>query len=173
MLSAAGPVLLRIPRAMPATALALAVALPSPAVAGQTTNTVPVSVGVASGCSMRTHPLQFVAPNATASGVLDASSTLTVTCNPGTDFTIEIDQGQHASLLNRRMYSPTDGNHVIYEVYRDALRLLKWGTGPVSDVTGNSGSGAPVNLTMYGRVPAAAMISAGDYKDTLTVVMNF
>lgn len=122
---------------------------------------------------MRTRPLQFVAPNAAAATVLDASTTMTVTCNPDIDYTIEIDQGQHASLLNRRMYSPANGDHVIYEVYRDPLRLLKWGTGPLDAVIGNSGTGAPVDYTMYGRVPAAAMISAGDYQDTLIVVLSY
>lgn len=165
-----GPLFVRVLRVMiGCTPIVAVLALPSPAIAGQATNTVPVSVTVLSGCSLRTRPLQFVALSATATAVLDASSTLTVTCNPGTNFRIEIDQGQHSSLLNRRMYSPTSGNYVIYEVYRDALRLLKWGTGPLDDGTGNSGTGAPVDLTMYGRVPAAAMISPGDYKDTLKV----
>lgn len=146
----------------------------SPAAAGQVTNTLPVTLGVQPGCALLTRPLVFVAPSATAAVVLDATANLTITCTPNTDFAITIDRGLNGTLLvNRRMVSASTGATVVYDVYRDPARLLAWGATTLTDVNGNSGLGAPLDVPIYGRVPAAALIAAGDYQDTLTVSLAF
>ncbi len=158
---------------LPALLAAAASASGTPASAGQATNTLPATVNVASGCALTTRPLTFVAPSATAAVLLDATSDLTVTCTPDTEYAIAIDRGQNSTLLNRRMVSTSTGTHVVYDVFRDPLRLLMWGNTALTDVNGNSGTGAPQSITIYGRVPAAALIAAGDYRDLLTVALNF
>lgn len=146
----------------------------TPALAGQATNTLPVDLTVAPGCSLQTNPLMFVATNALINFNIDAAATLVVKCTPNTAYAVDIDDGLHARGNNRRrMFSASSNRYIDYNVFMDARRASIWGKGSTKNLTGNSGSGAPVSIPVYGRVPAAFLIAAGDYKDTLLVTLNF
>lgn len=151
----------------------LAAALASPAHAGRTTNQMPVSLTVFTGCSLKTRPLMFVLPSPVGNAPLDATTTITVKCTPNTNFTVDLDKGLHNNGIVRRMYSPVAGGYVTYDVYRDSPRTNVWGTGQLKNITGNSGTGAPFDITLFGRIPQPKNIKAGDYRDTLTVTLNF
>lgn len=158
------------------TAVGIAVALGAagaPASASQTTNTLPVKVTVFTGCSLVTRPLTFDASVVIGNNLIDATATVTVKCTPNTDYFIDIDKGLYANGVNRRMFSALSNTFVAYDVYRDSPRSNVWGTGQLKNVTGNSGNGAPLEITIYGRVPNTGKIQAGDYKDTLVVTLNF
>jgi spore coat protein U-like protein len=144
-----------------------------PAYAGRTTNTMRTDLTVYSGCSLKTRPLMFVTPNALVNVVVDSTTTVTVKCTPNTAFTVDIDKGQHPNGINRRMYSAQTNSYIAYDVYRDSPRTNVWGTGQLKNVSGNSGSGAPLDLLIYGRIPLSTKIKAGDYIDTLVVTLNF
>lgn len=146
-----------------------------PALAGQVTNTLPASVRVYTGCSLQTRPLTFDASQI-VSNQIDSTSTITIRCTPNTDFSIDIDKGLNANgnSSNRQMRNVNTGALLAYDVYRDSPRSNVWGTGALKNaVTGNSGAGAPMDIVLYGRVKNPGRIAAGDYKDTLTVTLNF
>lgn len=151
----------------------LTVGLAAPAHAGRTTNEMPVSVTVYSGCSLKTRPLMFVLPANVSNSPLDATTTITVKCTPNTNFSVDIDNGLHNNGIVRRMHSAELDAYVSYDVYRDAPRTNVWGTGQLKNVTGNSGTGAPLDLSIFGRIPQPKNIKAGDYRDTLIVTLNF
>ena len=130
------------------------------------------SLGIA-GCSLVTRPMMFVVPNLQVNSAVDTTTTLTIKCTPNTDFTIDLDKGLYANGIVRRMYSPAANAYVAYDVYRDAPRTSVWGTGQLKNVTGNSGTGAPLTLTLFGRIPAAGKIKAGDYSDRLVVTVTY
>ena len=146
----------------------------APASAGQSTGTLTAEVTVFTGCSLVTRPLTFDATVITGNNPIDATTTITVKCTPNTNFTVDIDNGLHANggSSNRQMSTAT-GALLAYDVYRDSPRTNVWGTGQLKNVTGNSGAGAPLDILIYGRVPSASKIKAGDYKDTLVVTLNF
>ena len=145
----------------------------APANARQTTNTLQARVTVFTGCSLVTRPMTFVVPNLTVSTAVDTTTTLTIKCTPNTNFTVDIDKGLYANGINRRMYSPAANAYVTYDVYRDGPRTNVWGTGQLKNVTGNSGTGAPLTLTLFGRIPASGKIKAGDYADRLVVTVTY
>lgn len=146
----------------------------TPALAGKATNTLPVDLTVAPGCSLQTHPLMFVASNALIDLDIDATAILTVKCTPNTPFSVDIDDGLHPKGNNkRRMFSAASNRFIDYNVFVDTQRSNIWGKGATKNVKGNSGSGAPIDIPIYGRVPSAILITAGDYKDTLVVTLNF
>lgn len=165
----------RLRRTTAAVAAAALGAGGTPALAGQSTNTLPVAVTVATGCSLVTRPLTFDATGITGTNPIDATTSVTVRCTPNTDFDIDIDTGLYANgnSANRRMYSASTNSFVAYDVYRDSPRSNVWGRGKTRNVAGNSGSGAPIDFVLYGRVQNTGKIVAGDYIDTLTVTLNF
>jgi spore coat protein U-like protein len=150
-------------------------AVGTPALAGQATNTLPVAVTVATGCTLQTRPLMFDATGIVGSNPIDATTTITVKCTPNTNYDVDIDTGLHANgnSANRRMFSASTNSYVSYDVYRDSPRNKVWGRGGNRNVTGNSGTGAPLDIMLYGRVKNTGKIAAGDYLDTLTVTLNF
>jgi spore coat protein U-like protein len=147
----------------------------TPALAGQATNTLPARVTVYTGCSLVARPLTFDASAVTGSNPIDATTTISVRCTPNTNFDVDINNGLYANggSSNRRMYSAATNSYITYDVYRDSPRSNVWGTGKLKNVAGNSGTGAPLDITIYGRVSKTQTIQAGDYKDTLVVTLNF
>jgi len=133
---------------------------------------MPVSVNVYQGCSLKTRPMTFVLPTVVTNDTLDTTSTITIKCSPNTDYVIDLDDGLHFKGNARRMLDPAVG-YVTYEVYRDSPRTKVWRKGTFDGVTGNSGTGAPIDFVLYGRVTNASRIKSGGYKDTLTVTLNF
>ncbi len=144
----------------------------APAFAGEATNTLPVAVRVFTGCSLVTRPLTFDARVITGT-TIDSTTTITVRCTPNTNFSVDIDKGLWANGINRRMFSSQANAYLTYDVYRDSPRTNVWGTGQLKNVVGNSGSGLPLEILIYGRVTKPNNIKAGDYTDTLLVTLNF
>ena len=71
------------------------------------------------------------------------------------------------------MFSASTNSYVSYDVYRDSPRSNVWGRGKTRNLAGNSGTGAPFDIVLYGRVQNTGKIIAGDYIDTLVVTLNF
>jgi spore coat protein U-like protein len=132
-------------------------------------------VTVATGCTLQTRPLTFDATGIVGTNPFDATTTVTVKCTPNTPFDIDIDTGLYANgnSANRRMFSASTNSYVSYDVYRDSPRNNVWGRGKTRNVAGNSGTGAPIEFVLYGRVQNTGKIVAGDYLDTLVVTLNF
>ena len=154
-------------------ALLVASGISSPALAGRATNTVDVSATVLAGCSLRTRPLMFVAPNGVLNVAVDATTTATVKCTPNTAFSVDIDDGLHFQGNNKRRMRNALGVYLPYNVYLDAARTRVWGKGQSKNYAGNSGAGAPIDLPIYGRVPISLLPATGNYRDTLVVTLNF
>lgn len=96
---------------------------------------------------------------------------LILTCTLGTNYTVALDDGLNASGTQRRMSNGTD--FVNYNLFQDAARTQPWNTtntksGTISLLNLN------VDLTVYGRVPAAAQsVSAGVYTDTVVMTISW
>jgi spore coat protein U-like protein len=126
-------------------------------------------------CTISTTSVIFGSYNVFNGTPLDSTGTVTYQCNPQTQsITISLSKGQSSTYTPRRM---NQGAEVLtYDLYTNAGRTSIWGdgTGGTSVYTdGNPPKNANVNVTIYGRVPAAQDVSAGSYSDTVSATINF
>ena len=150
-------------------------ATPCAAQAMRATNAMPVEVLVTNSCTIVAIPLIFTMP-APINGNIDRTTTITVNCPPSTAYTIDIDDGVNAqggAGFKRRVKHTTLNDHMNYEIYQDSPRNRVWGKGNNRNFAGNSGAGGAVVYTIYGRLLAKSTAAAGQYRDLLTVTVNY
>ncbi|MDE2410597.1 MAG: spore coat protein U domain-containing protein [Sphingomonadales bacterium] len=152
--------------------VAAAMLAATPAYAGRTTYTVPVSVTVLSGCTVVALPLVFNIP-VPINGNVDSATSIAVRCTPNTAFVLDIDNGLHANGVNRRVFNATANAFIKYDIFKDPPHSNVWGTGSAKNLSGNSGPTGLVTYPVYGRVSSSTNLKAGGYTDTLTVTINF
>lgn len=154
-----------------ALGIAAAAAIAStPALAGTATGTVQVSLNVSSACSVTAQPLDFGTTNSFAANI-DTSSATTVKCTPTAPYTVFVSYGANAgATTQRKLLSTTSSATVNYDIYSDSSRTAAWS--PTAGKTG-VGDGTEQAMTLYGRVPVQTAVAAGDYKDTVTVTVNY
>jgi spore coat protein U-like protein len=151
-------------------AAAAAIASTPAFAAGTATGTVDVSLSVSSACSVTAQPLDFGTTNAFATAI-DTSSATMVKCTPLAAYTVFVSYGANAGAgTQRKLKSTTTAATVNYDIYSDASRTTAWS--PTVGVTG-VGTGLDQPMTLYGRVPTQSAVAAGDYKDTVTVTVNY
>lgn len=138
------------------------------------TQTVPVLLTVEHACKLVTKPLDFGTPDPKAKSAT-ASTTITLTCTPGTVYSVGIDNGLNwdAKGGTRRMYGGSSNGQVWYadyQLYHDALHLLPWGTGATAavGVLGLPGK----TFTVYGETQIKNLRPA-PYRDTVIVQLDF
>jgi spore coat protein U-like protein len=136
------------------------------------TATFTVNATVAANCLVVVQNIDFG-----TKGVLsvdsDATGGVSVTCTPGTTYTVSLNGGTTNSPPAARKMSK-GAETVTYGLYKDAARSQPWGdaTTPGSTVAG-SGNGAVQALTVYGRVPPQTTPSPGTYTDTVVVTLTY
>lgn len=141
--------------------------------AATATNTFAVNATVISSCLVSASNLAFGNYDPLAAGATDGTSTVTVQCTLLTPFTIGLNAGTGtgATVATRKMTK--GGDTLDYSLYQDTTRLLVWGNTPPTDTVAGAGTGLPVGITVYGRIPAAQSVNTGAYADTITVTVNF
>ena len=156
---------------------ALALAAASPAFAATDTANLNVTITIASVCDIHTTaplPVNFGSVSSSATNV-DQQGQLTVNCTPGTAYTIALDNGQNGTDVNSRKMA-NGANLVPYQLYRAAARgpTDVWGstTGAGGNVLAGSGTGAAVNVPVYGRTPSANF-PAGTYNDVVIATITY
>jgi len=157
------------------TALVLAVA--GPAFAASDTANLNVTITITSVCDIHTTaplPVNFGSVSSSATNV-DQQGQLTVNCTPGTAYTIGLDNGQNGTDVNSRKMA-NGANLVPYQLYRAPARgpTDVWGStvGAGGNVLAGSGTGAAVNLPVYGRTPSANF-PAGTYNDVVIATVTY
>lgn len=151
-------------------AAAAAIASTPALAAGTATGTVDVSLNVSSACSVTAQPLDFGSTSAFTTAI-DVSSATTVKCTPTAAYSVFVSYGNNAGGgTQRKLLSTTTTATVNYDIYSDSTRLVAWS--PTVGRTG-IGNGLEQDMTLYGRVPTQTAVAAGDYKDTVTVTVNY
>ena len=105
------------------------------------------------------------------SGNVTASSTIAMNCVYRTAWQVGLNNGQNAVGSARRMIQ--GGNAVVYDLYRDNARTLRWGNTLNTDTAVGTGTGAAQSLTVYGRVQQQSGLAVGTYSDKITVTVTF
>jgi spore coat protein U-like protein len=164
------------------SAAALALLASGGAVAQQTlTDDINVTAVVTAACtSVTATDVDFGSAAAADVNQDDQTSTITVTCDTGTAWTVEIDYGMNPvagtpPIRNvTSSVAPSAGERMDYYIFSDAGRTTTWGTTADGDnvVTG-TGTGAADPLTAYFRLVRTSGNSPGTYTDLVTVTMTF
>ncbi len=144
----------------------IAVAQANPA-----TTTFGVSATVLKDCIVSAAALGF--GNYTGA-VVNASSTVTVTCTNGTTYTVGLNQGltTGATVTTRQMGITQPAGGLNYSLLTGSYAGSNWGNTSGSWVSG-TGSGAAQPLTVYGVLPAGQYVPPGSYTDTIAVTVTY
>lgn len=141
--------------------------------AATATGTLAVTLAIASTCTVTGGTVAFGSQGVLTTAV-NQSGTITVACTNTTTYSVGLDQGANgASVITRKMLSPTTSATVDYALYSDAGHTTNWGNITGAWVTG-TGNGAAQALTVYGRIPAQTTPApAADYADSVTITVTY
>lgn len=154
--------------------VALAGMAPLAASAATATTTFAVTATVLNVCTVAATNLAFTSYDPTSATANDGTSTISVTCTLNAPYTVSLSQGTNGTAVTARKMLRTGATDLLaYSLYRDSARTLNWGVTAGTDTASGTGSGLLQTLTVYGRMPAAAVVPAGAYADTVTVTVNY
>lgn len=103
----------------------------------------------------------------------DAASSIRVTCTVDAVYHIGLSAGagMGATVAARRM--TRDDQALTYSLYRDPARTLVWGDRVGTDTVSGTGTGAPTNHLVFGRIGARQMVRKGLYVDTVVATVFY
>lgn len=149
--------------------LALLASLSFNAFAAEVEDSFRVSIEILESCtvSVAAADVDFGQTDRSSTGPINASSTLSVNCTPGTPWALGLDNGLNGSSpTTRRMTNGTE--FVGYGLFRDAGRSQVFGAADSADRVSNTGTGAAQSVPVYGQVVGAQTnVAAGIYQDTV------
>lgn len=166
----------RLMLAMRTVSIVAALSIAGGAYAASDTTQFNVTITITSACDIHTTPATNMAFGSVASTAtnVSATSTLTVDCTLLTPYTIALDNGLHGSAGPVRAMQDAGTNQVSYQLYRDALHTLVWGStsGGGGNVFSGTGLGIATPVTVYGLV-SSANSPAGSYSDTVVATLTY
>jgi spore coat protein U-like protein len=140
---------------------------------------IAVGVTVTNSCTISSTPVAFASYDSTlnATTPVGANATLTVTCTNGFETAVTLNEGENPGAGSapatpaRRM---TDGtNFLNYTLNQDSQGgAVLWGDSAGTQQA-TIGTGAPVELTVFGRLPAGQNPPAGVYADVVVATVLF
>jgi spore coat protein U-like protein len=143
--------------------------------------TSPDSFALLQSCSVSATSVNFGAYSPLSATATQATGTVTVSCEVlgiglPASWTVALSTGSSGSYAVRQLQS--GANTLSYNLYTNSARTSVWGDGTngTSVASGNQFLGVGsnmVNYTVYGSVPVAQDLPAGNYTDTLTVTMTY
>lgn len=131
--------------------------------------------GSTEGTATPTYKLHFPLASGTTTALTDAYTTIEVTCSAGVTYDVTADDGLHPVSGSRQMKKvDAPGTYLNYQLYQDAGRTTVWGGWPNSIVGGTaiskpSVAGTTETIQIFGRVPAGQALTAGSYRDIVTL----
>lgn len=155
-------------------ALFVLVLVPGTAWATDATTTMGVSATVLNACLVSATNMAFGTYDPTSSVPTDATSSISVTCTPGTLFNVGLNAGTTggATVTTRQMLK--GASPLSYSLYSNAGRSTNWGNTSGTDTVAQTATGIlPMSFTVYGRIPAQQSVAAGNYTDTVTVTVSY
>lgn len=153
---------------------ALSLLAAAPVAAGTSASQFRVTLTIQAQC-------KIIAANDVASdatGVIQsgigADGSMGAQCANSTPYSIGLNAGagSGATVTIRKMATTADGA-VNYMLYRDAAATQIWGDTINTNTLAATGAGAVQTFTVYGRVPAQTTPAAGNYTDTVQVVITY
>ena len=138
--------------------------------AATATSTIAVSATVLSFCTIAAAPLAF---GNYSTAVVNATTSLAVTCTVGTSYNVGLDTGQGtgATITQRKM--TLNSSTLTYGLYSDSARSVPWGYTVGTNTLAGTGNGLVQAITVYGQIPANQAVAPGLYTDTVTATITY
>jgi spore coat protein U-like protein len=136
------------------------------------TSSFSVLANVISTCNISATNIGFGSVGVVSSNV-DATSTVSAQCNTSVPYTVSLSGGNAAATDPTQRKMAKASETVTYGLYRDAARLLPWGSTIGTNTVAGTGTGAAQNITVYGRVPPQTTGSPGNYSDTIVATVTY
>ena len=135
------------------------------------TTVMPVRIEITASCTVSAVDLDFGVYASNSPTPVQGLTTIQLLC--GADITAEVGldagSGAGASTSNRRMEADAGSGRLDYDLYQDAARTIHWGDRSGRDTLEVQSAGAPLTVTVYGKIPAGQRALEGTYSDTITV----
>ncbi len=137
--------------------------------------------GLGCSCSVSTLPVVFGSYNPISSTDTDSTGTVNVTCSAlvifSASYSIQLGTGGSGNYSSRYM-SGLSGMNLNYNLYTTSARITIWGDGTGSTSTISDSYTALLlsqtrGYTVYGRIPAAQVVSANSYTDSVVVTVVY
>ncbi|HUR40812.1 MAG TPA: spore coat protein U domain-containing protein [Verrucomicrobiae bacterium] len=101
----------------------------------------------------------------------DATSTITVDCDTGTQYSVAIDYGVAPLGTQRQVTNGNSGEFMDYDIFQPGGFTTPWGEG--ADALDGTGTGAADALVANFRLQRAAGKGFGVYTDLVTVTLSY
>jgi spore coat protein U-like protein len=156
-------------RSITLTLAAALLLVPGIATAQTKTTQFSVRATVVADCTITAQDLNFGTYNSTS--VSNGTTPLNLKCTPGSAATVSLDGGSSGNPQARRMTGPANLN---YQLYRDAAHQDPINTaGAAFQLSSTENTGQTVVYTVYGQIPSAQTVPAGNYVDTIRVTVQY
>lgn len=138
-------------------------------------------VGLGCSCNVTALPAAFGSYNPVNGTNTDSTGTVNVTCSAlvifSTSYNIQLGTGDSGNYSSRYMTGP-NSIKLNYNLYTTSTRTIVWGDGTGStSIISDSYSALLLSqtrsYTIYGRIPAAQVVSANSYNDTVVVTVVY
>ncbi len=141
-----------------------------------------VSATVVAVCVVAAVPVVFGVYNPSSVSPSDATGAVTVTCTPGTTYSVALDAGANPSAVGdvttRRMKANVS-DYLPYQLYIDVGRATTvWGDGgngsSINPTTGSiTATGLLQSYNVYGRIITGNYVPTGAYLDAIVVTVTY
>jgi spore coat protein U-like protein len=137
-----------------------------------TTAPFTVTATNATNCSVSAATLNFGSAGVLRT-VLDASSSITVTCTNAAPYTVALGGGLSGATNPAQRKLSQASATITYGLYQDSGRAVPWGDSVGVNTMAETGSGLAQTFTIYGRVPAQNTPAPGTYSDTVVMTISY
>jgi spore coat protein U-like protein len=134
-----------------------------------------VSITITDECTVSNIQNVAFGSHGNLASAVTATGSVDVYCTTDLPYQISLDAGDGAGATTaiRYMTGP-DSATLSYGLFRDDEHTLIWGEDDGEDyTTTGTGTGTAQTHTIYGRVPAQTTPAAGEYSDTVAVVVHY
>lgn len=140
-----------------------------------TTGSLAVSATVLKSCVIGSGTLAFGNYDPTANSALQTSTTVTLTCTPGTSYDIGMNAGAGSGATVSLRQLTNSSNTIGYQLFRDSGYSQNWGNTVGTDTLHGTSSGTLLTntVTVYGQMPAGEAAVIGVYSDTVTMTVTY
>lgn len=154
---------LPLPAATKTASVGFSATLVAACSAGTTSN------GVVSFGTLNFGTTSFLSRAISVTGQQNAGA-IRIQCNNGTTWRVLLNGGNSGSPASRYLVGGPTSQRITYNLYTNAAYTTVWDN--VTGVSG-TGNGQILYLPVYGRIPAQATPSVGNYSDTVQVTVSW